>query len=355
MSKQNDILFTEVGQLGVVTLNRPQALNALSHEMAIALNEQLIEWEDDEEINAILIQAEGEKAFCAGGDIRKIYEAKSDPKLTIKQFFWDEYRLNSYIHHYKKPYIAFLDGITMGGGVGISIHGSCRIATEKFSFAMPETGIGFFPDIGGSYLLSHCPGETGVYLGLTGARIKVADALYLGLVNHFVPSDNKTELFNALTSTSFTNVPKDALTDILKDYATTPEPAPLSLIRSLIDECFAFDHIEEIIDALQKHNDEWCINTAKILLSKSPTSLKVTLEQLRKAKNKGFNQCMQMEYRLTNRFLKGHDFYEGVRAVIVDKDQKPQWKPANLSDVTQKDVEQYFAPLTATEELNFDL
>jgi enoyl-CoA hydratase len=200
----SEILFEkmpgQVGALGLITLNRPQALNALSHEMIIKMYQQLIHWKEDAEVKAIVIQGAGEKAFCAGGDIRKVYDAKNDEALTMKQFFWDEYRLNSLIHHYSKPYIALLNGITMGGGVGVSLHGSHRVATEKFLFAMPETGIGFFPDIGGSYFLSRCKGRMGIYLGLTGARIKAADALYLNIANHFVGAEKLAELISVLAA-----------------------------------------------------------------------------------------------------------------------------------------------------------
>jgi enoyl-CoA hydratase len=354
MSEQNDILFTELGSLGVVTLNRPQALNALSHAMAIALYEKLTAWIIDEDVKAVLIYADNGKAFCAGGDIRNIYDARLDPELKIKQFFWDEYRLNRCIQHYKKPYIALLDGITMGGGVGISLHGSHRIVTENFSFAMPETGIGFFPDVGGSYLLSRCPGQTGIYLGLTGARIKAADALYLNLADHFVHSERKAELIDALASTQLNGDAHTAFMNIVKAYSTAAETAPLAAHRELIDRCFAFDTVEEIITALQTCDQEWCTNTAKILLSKSPTSLKVTLQQLRKAKSMEFDQCMQMEYRMTMRFLQEQDFYEGIRAVIVDKDQKPNWQPADLAAVQRSDIEKYFAPLKEIPELIFD-
>jgi enoyl-CoA hydratase len=355
MTKPADIAFTEIDRLGAVTLNRPQALNSLSHTMALALYKQLGIWNENNFIKAVFIQAEGEKAFCAGGDIRQIYAARNDPNLAIKQFFWDEYRLNQRIAHYPKPYIALLDGITMGGGVGISIHGSHRVATEYFSFAMPETGIGFYPDVGGSYLLSRCPGQTGIYLGLTGARIKAADALYLGLVDHFIKREHGAELIDALASKPFIGDANIGIAAIIKNYsvADTAQP-PLALHRALIDRCFAFDTVEEIIHALQTTADEWCAATAKILRSKSPTSLKVTLQELRQAARLSFDDCMKMEYRLTLRFLLGQDFYEGIRAAIIDKDHTPQWQPSALDAVTQSDVDNYFAPLNDTPELNFD-
>lgn len=351
----DDIQFVEINSLGLITLNRPQALNALSHGMIVALYQQLATWAHDPDVKAVMIQGAGEKAFCAGGDVRKVYETKHHPEAVGKQFFWDEYRLNHRIRHYPKPYIAFLDGITMGGGVGVSLHGSNRIATERLTFAMPETAIGFFPDVGASYLLSRCAGQTGIYLGLTGARLKVADAAYLNLIDTFVPSEKKAELIDTLVSSHFGDNPQQVVNDIINNYKNDAGVASLAEYRTVIDECFALDSVEAILAALQSKPDEWCKNTAQNLLSKSPTSLKVTLQELRQAKQLDFDQCMQMEYRLAMRFIENHDFFEGVRAVLIDKDQAPKWQPAVLSDVTANDVAAYFAPLKDTPELSFEL
>lgn len=354
MSDQPDITFTELGSLGLVTLNRPKALNAITHEMVLALYHQLGEWQVNADIKAILVQGAGEKAFCAGGDIRNIYEARNDPKLCIKQFFWDEYRLNQRIFHYPKPYIALLDGITMGGGVGISVHGSYRIATERFVFAMPETSIGFFPDVGGTYFLPRCPGETGTYLGLTGERIKTPDAAYLSLVNYYVLSENMTEMIDTLITDNFGNHVNEDIASRIKAAGANPGVPNLAEYRNDIDHCFKFDSVEEIISALQQRKNEWCDKTANLLLTKSPTSLKVTLAALRKGKQLNLDQCLQMEYRMDLRFLQGHDLYEGIRSVIIDKDQKPNWQPKDLEQISKQDVEAYFAPLHDTPELVFD-
>jgi enoyl-CoA hydratase/carnithine racemase len=352
----DDILFTQIGNLGIVTLNRPSALNALTHEMVCALHAQLDAWQIDHEIKAIIVRGTGEKAFCAGGDIRKIYDARSDNSLSIKQFFWDEYRLNQRIFHYPKPYIALLDGITMGGGVGIAIHGTYRVATERFIFAMPETSIGFFPDVGGSYFLPRCKNEIGSYLGLSGARLKVADTAYLGLTTHFINAEKIPAFIDELASSNLGGQPEEAIKIIIQKYHQQPEEAPLLAYQKDIQTCFAHTSVEAIIAALQARGNEWCTNLATLLLSKSPTSLKVTLEQLRKGKEQTFDACMQMEYRMVIRFLQSHDFYEGIRAVIVDKDQKPKWQPAELSAVTSAMVNHYFVPLSGTEiaELTFD-
>jgi len=354
MTEQPEIFFTEVSNCGLITLNRPKALNALNQDMIIALYSQLDEWESNEDIKAVLIQGAGEKAFCAGGDIRKIYDARLDPNLTIKDFFWEEYRLNHRIYHYPKPYIALLDGITMGGGVGISVHGSYRLATERFVFAMPETSIGFFPDVGGSHFLPRCPGETGIYLGLTGERIKTVDAIYAGLVTHYIPSDKMAELLDNLATSHLGDKSANMITNLIQSACCAPTgESELAKYRNEIDHCFKYDTVEEILSALDLCQSEWCDKTAALLRTKSPTSLKVTLQQLRNGAKLDLDQCLQMEYHMDMRFLKGHDLYEGIRAVIVDKDQNPHWQPKDLAAISQQDVEAYFAPLKDTAELTF--
>lgn len=353
MLYQPDILFTIIGNIGLVTLNRPKALNALTHDMVIELYNQLDEWKNNKDIQAIVIQGAGDKAFCAGGDIRNIYDARIDPELSIKRFFWDEYRLNHRIFHYPKPYIALLDGITMGGGVGVSIHGSYRIATERFVFAMPETSIGFFPDVGGSYFLPRCPGETGTYLGLTGERIKSSDGIYLGLVNYFVSVEKLPDLTDSLATDTLGGKASEKVLHLIKS-ASSPDGNPtLAEYREDIDQCFKYDSMEEIIEALQHQNNDWSKKTLEVLKTKSPTSLKVTLKQLRNGKKLSFDECLKMEYRMDMRFLKTHDLYEGIRAVIIEKDQKPQWQPSELSKVSNSEVDAYFAPLKETKELKF--
>lgn len=350
----DDIEFTELGEVGFIALNRPQALNALNHEMIEELSEKLSEWQGDKAIQAVLIQGIGEKAFCAGGDIRKIYDSRNDEDLDIKQFFWDEYRLNQQIFHYQKPYIALLNGITMGGGVGISIHGQYRIATDRFSFAMPETGIGFFPDVGGSYFLPRCPGYTGYYLGLTGARINAADAMYLELVNFYFDQHKIPEFVDALVTSHLSGDCKQLVGNIIHNYSSIPAtPAKIAEHREDIDACFSKNTVEEIIATLQARKNAWCDETAKILLTKSPLSLKITLVALQRGKSLTMDECMQMEYRLVNRFLRQYDFYEGIRAVIIDKDQKPIWDPDTLEAVDNAMVEKYFAPLVNQKELSF--
>lgn len=353
MTAITDILFTEKGQLGVITLNRPQALNALTQEMILEMYQQLGGWANDPHIKGIVIRAAEGKAFCAGGDIRKVYEARNNPELAAK-FFWHEYRLNRRIYHYPKPFISFLDGITMGGGAGISINGSHRIATENFLFAMPETGIGFFTDIGATFFLPRCPDQTGVYLALTGARIRAGDAVKLKFVDAFVTQNKLPMLLDALSAADYNaDLPRDVVSSVIKRFSNDSEAATLTPYHPHIELCFSHQTVENIINALETHHLAWCHEVANVLKTKSPTSLKVTLHALRHGAMFNFDQCMQTEYRLAVRFLAGHDFYEGVRAVIIDKDQRPFWQPGNLALISESDVEGFFAPLRDMPELSF--
>ena len=340
-----DILFERHGPIGLITMNRPKALNALTHEMSLALDTILHDWAKDKAVEAVVITGAGDRAFCAGGDIRALYQAGPHGSLT-QEFYWNEYRMNRRIFRFAKPYIALMDGITMGGGVGVSVPGRYRVATEKTLLAMPETGIGLFPDVGATYYLSHLPGQIGIYLGLTGARVKAADLLHIGLATHYVPSARLPELTKALEIR-----PPEA---VLADFAETlTEPAPLTAIRDAIDRCFAGDEVEAILGALEREGSEWAQEMRTTILQKSPTSLKVTLRALRKAAALDFEACMRMEYRLVRHFMGGFDFFEGVRAVIIDKDNKPRWKPANVADVTPAMVDPYFEPVPEG-DLTFD-
>lgn len=345
MSDDQEIIFEQKGQLGVITLNRPKALNALTHEMAIALDKQLQAWAIDDSVKAALIKATGEKAFCAGGDIVKLYnEGKSGGDYPAR-FYHDEYHCNARVKHFPKPYIAFIDGIVMGGGVGVSVHGSHRIATERTLFAMPESGIGLFPDVGGTYFLPRCPGEIGMYLGLTGARLKAADTIFAGVANAYIHSDNLAGLEQSLASMEFSADPHGDIAQLITVYEELAGDSKLKDLQGKIDLHFAFDTVEEILASLDKDGDEWAAKTAAGLRSKSPTSMKVTCRQIREGATRSFDDCMKLEWRLVNRIIKGTDFYEGTRAIVIDKDQSPKWSPNKLEDVSADDVEAYFAPL----------
>ncbi len=338
MSDAAEIIFEKRGAVGLITLNRPKALNALTHAMCLSMKAKLDVWSKDDAVKCVVIQGEGERAFCAGGDIRALYESGKAGTSYIVDFYRDEYILNAAIKHYPKPFIALLRGIVMGGGVGVSVHGSHRIADETMLFAMPETGIGLFPDVGGSFFLPRLPGELGMYLGLTGARLKTADALYAGVATHFVPAANREALIEAFAS----GKPPDAA---LRELSEALPAASLPEIRADIDRIFAANSVETILSTLDAEGTDWGRDTAKTIRAKSPTATKLTLRQIREGKSLSFDDCMRMEFRMVNRVIAGHEFYEGVRASIIDKDGAPRWEPAQLADVSDADIDAYFAPL----------
>jgi enoyl-CoA hydratase len=343
------ILFEELpgkeGKLGLITLNRSQALNALTHEMIVLMHRKLIEWENAHDIKAVVIRAAEGRAFCAGGDLRLVYEkhALNDP--TLPNFFRDEYRLNHYLFHYSKPYISFLDGITMGGGAGISINGSHCVGTERLLFAMPETGIGFFPDVGATYFLSRLPYGLGFYLGLTGARLSCDDSLGMKLIHYKILSENLPIVLKALAETPFRGQAHEAVNHILTKFHQEPQLSPLTAYYPFINRYFLKHSVEEILMALEAEGSSWHKETAAILAKKSPTSLKVTLRQLHEGLKRDFDQCMQLEYHLMCHFIQGHDFFEGIRAVLIEKTQSPAWQPAELHAISSTEVEAFFMPL----------
>lgn len=347
----DDIIFGREGSLATVLLNRPKALNALTHEMAVALDAKLREWAGDEGVRAIVVRGAGERAFCAGGDIVKLYNEGRAGGRYPYDFYHDEYRTNALIHHFPKPFISFLDGIVMGGGCGVSIPGSHRIATGNVMFAMPETGIGLFPDVGGSYFLSRCPGHVGEYLALTGARLKAADCIYAGVADWHVPAERLDDLAAALDTAGLKDF--EHASKVISGFAVDAGDAPLAAARDDIDRHFSLGSVEEIVASLETDGGEWAAKQASIIRSKSPTSSKVALRQVREGASKDFRGCMQMEWRMVNRIIAGHDFYEGTRATVIDKDQTPKWQPATLEEVSQADVDAYFAPLDGG-DLKFD-
>lgn len=346
MGGDGDILFEDTGALGRITLNRPGVLNALTLEMARRLDARLVEWGADGRIGAVVIEGAGGRAFCAGGDIRALYEAMGRPGDPLPvEFYRDEYVLNHRVFSFPKPYIALIDGVVMGGGVGVSVHGSHRVATENLLFAMPETGIGLFPDVGGTYFLSRMPGGLGMYLALVGARLGAADALYCGVATHHVPRERLADLAAALAATPFGGDARGAASAAIARFAADPGPPPLADHRAEIDRCFAAGSVEEIIAALAADGGEWAKATLAVIETKSPTSLKVTHRQLREGARLDFAAAMRLEYRLSQRFCAGHDFAEGVRAAVIDKDAAPKWRPDRLEEVTPAAVDAYFAPL----------
>ncbi len=298
---------------------------------------------------AVLVKAVAGKAFCAGGDILAVTDqAKRDGVDEALGFFHDEYRLNWRIHHYPKPYVALLDGITMGGGVGISVHGAYRVATSNVALAMPETAIGFFPDVGGTRFLSRCPGATGAYLGLMGARLGAADCLYVGAATHLVEAARLEDLEGAFAAVSVGNAALEA-DALLSSFAEAPGEAPLAAAREAIDRCFGAADLPALLERLREEGSPWAREQLDRLAKLSPLSLHVTHRQVRTGRGLDMTGAMRLEYHLVRRFLEGHDFYEGVRALLIDKDRQPRWQHRDLLDVTAAEVDHCFDPGDAAE------
>jgi enoyl-CoA hydratase len=338
-----EILFDRRGAAGIVTLNRPKALNAVSLGMVHALARQLAAWADDAAVTRVVVMAAGDRAFSAGGDLRSLYDLGRAGRQAEALTFWrDEYRLNAAIKHYPKPYVALIDGIVMGGGVGLSVHGSHRVAGDKFLFAMPEVGIGFFPDVGATWFLPRLPGELGAFCALTGERLRVSDSVSSGIATHQVRSERFGDLAEALCG----NVSVDAT---LAAFAEPAQEGPVAAQRDTIDRCFAGDSVEAILAALDADGSGFATATAATIRTKCPRSLKIALAQVRRGRDWDFDTCMQAEFRIVSRIVAGEDFYEGVRAVIIDKDNAPRWRPPRLEDIPEAEVERHFAPLGAGE------
>src|SRR5690606_30163655 len=319
MSSGDEIQIARRGGLVVVTLNRPRALNALSFDMCRAMYDGLAAWQADPDVHAVLIKGAGERAFCAGGDIRWLYDVLTtkgvEPALA---FYALEYPMNARLHHFTKPYVALLDGITMGGGVGVSVHGSHRVVTERTVFAMPETGIGFFPDVGATYVLPRLRGALGMYMGLTGARLSAADCVWAGLGSCYVPSERLGEVEEQLARTDLSVDAHGRVQRVLDDLRADPGPPPLAEYVDRIDSCYGRRDLGAVLHALGAEETGWGEAQLQELSTKSPTSLAVTFRQLTEGAALGFDDAMRLEYRLAPRFLAGHDFREGVRALIVD-------------------------------------
>lgn len=331
-----DIRFDIRGRAGIVTLNRPKALNSLTADMCVAFYDQVKAWDADPAIERIIIRGAGDRAFCAGGDVVSLYHRGKAGQDGFTDFFRKEYRADYLTSVLSKPYVALVDGIVMGGGVGLSVHGPYRVATEKTLFAMPETGIGLIPDVGGSHMLSRMRGQLGVFLGLLGERLKAADCLYAGIATHYAPSSKIEELTQALADEA------GPVDDILARFTTDAGEAPLAARQADIDRYFAGETVEEIVAALGE-GDAWAAEMRERLLGLSPTSLKLTLRAVRAGASLDLADCLRQEFRLVSHIGRGHDFYEGVRAQLVDKDRSPKWNPASLEDVGEEVIEAHFA------------
>ncbi|MFF9077767.1 enoyl-CoA hydratase/isomerase family protein [Streptomyces sp. NPDC014735] len=342
MNHDDPVLTHTEGRVRYITLNRPRALNALNHAMVLRIDEALAEAERDDAVTAVLITGAGERGLCAGGDIRSIHDDARAGGTASLAFWRDEYRLNARIARYPKPYVAIMDGIVMGGGVGISAHGDVRIVTERSRVAMPETGIGFVPDVGGTYLLASTPGELGTHLALTADAVGAGDALLCGLADHFVPARRLTTLTTALADC---RTPDEIDATVRAHAASAPE-GELGAHREWIDTCYRADTVEEILDRLDNSGVPAAKQAAAAILAKSPTALKVTLSALRRAgRLGGLEAVLDQEYRTSCTAFARPDLVEGVRAQIIDKDRRPRWSPAELTEVTDDDVARFFAPL----------
>ncbi len=337
----SEINFEVMSGLGIITLTRPDVLNALSRDMCVSIYDMLEQWQIDSAVKAVVIRGAGNKAFCAGGDVRAIVDQGPDRNIAATEFFAAEYRLNAKLYHFEKPFIALLDGIVMGGGVGVSIHGSHRIVTENTLFAMPECAIGLVPDVGASHFLPRMPGAIGTYLGMTGARLKGSDVLYAGIGTAYMASEKLEQLIAKLANAEISD--HDDVDVIIAEFADDPGMAPLDEFRDLIDAAFSENSLEDIFDHLSIIDHDWARETHAVLSKLSPISLKVIVEELQRGAKLDFDDCMVMEYRIVSAITAyDSDFYEGVRAVLLDKDHNPNWIPGSVDEVTNEMVLAHF-------------
>lgn len=351
----DEILAERRGGLGIVTLNRPRALNTLSLGMYRRFDPALIAWAEDPAVHAVLVRGAGERAFCAGGDVVAVYKARAEtgPDDYKAAFFREEYAVVRRVHRLPKPYIALIDGVTMGGGVGVSVNGRFRIATERTLLAMPEVHIGLFPDVGASRFLTLCPGRIGLYLALTGTRLNAADALFCGFATHFVPHAQMAALGAALAAIAWRRGEEAAqVAEVLAGFAAAPGPATLPPLKAAIDRCFAAPTPAAILAALAREPGAWAREARAAMLRASPLSLAITFRQLAQGRGMTIEEALTLEYRLTQHCMAGEDFYEGVRAVLVDKDHAPRWQHAAVEAVSAAELDDYFATI-GTRELRF--
>lgn len=345
MSDEPEVLTRVEGKVGRITLNRPQALHALTTNMCRLMTEALVAWIDNPAVRLVLIDHSGERGFCAGGDIRMLAESGAGDGRLAREFFFTEYRLNTLLHDYPKPLVAIMDGITMGGGVGLSRPCRYRVATERTTFAMPETGIGLFPDVGGGWYLSRMSDHIGLWLALTGARIKAADCELIGIATDYVESAQVPAMKAAILADP------SAIETILTEFEGDAGRPALAAHQDEIARLFAGDSVEGIVAALKAADSDWAREQLAVLATKSPQTLKVAFHQLKLGgAMTRFSDNMAMEYRIGARVVQRHDFLEGVRAVIVDKDNAPNWDPPTLEAVSETLIEGIFAPLPSTEE-----
>ena len=344
---QDEVLADVRNHIGHLTLNRPSGLNAITLDMVRSLTAQLQAWADDPQVYAVVLRGAGEKAFCAGGDIRSLYDSFKNGDSLHADFFVEEYALDLAIHHYRKPVLALMDGFVLGGGMGLVQGADLRVVTERSRLAMPETAIGYFPDVGGSYFLPRIPGELGIYLGVTGVQIRAADALYCGLADWYLESTRLTDLDQKLDRLQWQDSPLKDLQGVLAKLGVQQLPdAPLAALRPAIDHFFALPDVPSIVEQLQQvtvaDSHEWALNTVALMQTRSPLAMAVTLQMLRLGRRLPLEQCFALELHLDRQWFERGDLIEGVRALIIDKDKTPRWRPATIHDLNATHVESFF-------------
>jgi enoyl-CoA hydratase len=349
VQEEGDLIARREGACGVIRLNRPKAINAVTLEMFRDIDKALDAFEADPAVAVILLEGAGERGLCAGGDIRALWES-SKVKGDLGKILWrEEYILNARIKKFPKPYVAFMDGIVMGGGVGLSAHSSHRVVTERTKLAMPEVGLGFFPDVGGTWLLSHSPGDIGTYFGLTGQTMNGPDAIYARFADAVVPSAKLAALRDALTKVR-PGTTSDEIKALIAGFATGETAGPVAAMQTRIDGWFAHDRMEDIVGTLQRDGSELALSTLKTLNEKSPRGMVVTLKLLRLARTaSSLEECLVREYQAALEVFASDDFREGVRAAVIDKDRNPKWSPPRIEDVTPEMIAPYFAEIGADE------
>ncbi|TKW78310.1 MAG: enoyl-CoA hydratase/isomerase family protein [Bradyrhizobium icense] len=353
VAAESDLIVRREGSAGIIRLNRPKAINAMTLEMSLGIDAALDQFEADPAVAVVVLEGAGERGLCAGGDIRGLWESSKVGGDLGKVFWRQEYIMNARIAKYPKPYIAFMDGLVMGGGVGLSAHSAHRVVTEKTKLAMPEVGLGFFPDVGGTWLLSHSPGEIGTYFGLTGQTMNGPDAIYSGFADAVVPSAKWPALREAVTKVH-AGVTEAEVTKLIDGFATREKSGPVAAMQATIDKWFGYDRMQDIIAALKADGSELAQATLKTLSEKSPRGMVVTLKLLRLARTaKSLEECLVREYRAALQVFASDDFREGVRAAVIDKDRNPKWSPPDIDEVTPEMVAPYFAEIGA-DELKFN-
>ena len=350
---EGDLIVRREGSAGIIRLNRPKAINAMTLEMSEGIDAALDRFEADPAVAVVVLEGAGERGLCAGGDIRGLYESSRAGGDLGKRFWRQEYVMNARIAKFPKPYVAFMDGLVMGGGVGLSAHARHRVVTEKTKLAMPEVGLGFFPDVGGTWLLSRAPGEIGSYFGLTGQTMNGPDAIYARFADAVVPSAKLAALREVLTKVR-PGTASGEIKLLIEGFATGEAAGPVAAMQANIDAWFAHDRMEDIVAALRRDGSEQAASTLKALSEKSPRGMVVTLKLLRLARaSSSLEECLVREYRAALEVFASDDFREGVRAAVIDKDRNPKWSPATIEDVTPEMLAPYFAEIGA-DELKFN-